>query len=189
MRRTFFNSTVLTLCYSLVVFTGNAQQTEQDRQTSSPVMIESFDWYATRDAPEPTIKYSYRRGLPEGESANFPSQNSSPAGKPEQFIYRLRIRNLSEREIISVAWRYEFFDPLTKELMARLEFESRARIRPRRRKTLYAVSVSPPTKTIDVRLLLLHKKQPYLESATIRTLVFGEASKKNRSSRRFSRLR
>ena len=111
-----------------------AQRPErQDRRILlSQVKVESFDWYSTSEIAEPRlIKNYYRRGLPEGESANFPNENSSRQKDPEKFIYRIRLRNRSDKEIVSVVWHYEFVNPLTKERTATLEFESRERIKPR----------------------------------------------------------
>jgi hypothetical protein len=173
----------LSFCCSIAAISISAQSLpESTGQISSKVKIESFDWYATSDVPgSPKIRNYYRRGgLPEGESANFPpAENSSRAKEPEKFIYRIRIRNLSDKEIASIVWRYEFFNPLTKELAASLEFESRVRVKPRRRKTLYGESFSPPAQTIDISLLLLNKKQPFLESINVKSVTFKESAKKN----------
>lgn len=158
MKSIIFNLTVLMPCFLCAVFNIFAQQAEPDWQTLSQVKIEYFHWYSEREAAEPlAIKNYYRRGcLPIGESANFPIENSARQKEPEKFIYRIKIRNLSEKEIVSVVWRYESFNPLTKELAASLEFKSRVRIEPHRRKTVYGESFSPPTQTIDVNLLLLN---------------------------------
>ena len=174
MKRILSGSAILTICFWAAAIDISAQQTEPARQISSQIKIESFDWFLQSDAGKTrALKNYYGRNLPEGKSANIPTDNSSTTGKAEKFIYRIRIRNLSDKEISSVVWRYQFFNPITGELVASLEFESRARIKPNRRKTLYAETLSPPARAVDVRLLLLNPKQPFKESAAVESLAFA----------------
>lgn len=181
MRRILFSSTILIIGCCLATINISAQQAEPERQIPAQIKIERFDWYAEREAAELTaMRNYYRRGLPEGKTSNFPTENSPPQKDSEKFIYRISIRNLSKKTVEAIVWRYKFFNPLTKELAASLEFESRARIKPNKQKTIYAESFSPPVQIIDANLLLLNKNQPFLESATVKSLVFAEVSKKMR---------
>jgi hypothetical protein len=167
-------SAILTICFCAAVIDISAQRTESERQISSQIKIEDFAWYLeSRGGETPIPKSYYGRNLPEGKSANIPTDNSLPSAKTENFIYRVRIRNLSDREISLVVWRYQFFNSITGELAASLEFESRARIKPNKRKTLYAETLSPPAQVVDARLLLLSPKQPFKESVRVESLVFA----------------
>ena len=182
MKLTILNLTVMLLCFSLPVIDIGAQPPEAERPVSSQVKIESFDWYAERDVGDLVrLKNYYRQGLPEGRSANFPAEDSSRRKDSEKFIYRLRISNLSANEIVAVVWRYEFVNPLTGEPAASLEFESRVRIKPSQRKTIYAESFLPPVPVVDVNWLLLDKKNPFLESAAVQSVVFKEITVKNKN--------
>lgn len=177
MKSALFTATIFVLFYFPAVVNTPAQRAEQK---FSLVKIERFDWYAESEIPEPQrIKSYYPNKFPRGESANFPAENPSSPKTSEQFIYRVSVRNLSEKIIASVVWRYEFVNPLTGETAASLEFESRARIKPGRRKTLYAESSLLPTSVVDVKLLLLNKDQPFLESVTIKSLAFEDSPKRN----------
>ncbi|HLM00934.1 MAG TPA: hypothetical protein VK400_07740 [Pyrinomonadaceae bacterium] len=182
MKKTSLNFTILMLCWLLSVVNISAQQSELDaRQNLSQIKIEHFDWYLQPETAEPkAFKNYYRRGAPQGETTNFPSENSSAQNESEKFIYRIRIRNLSDKEITSIVWRYEFFDPLTKKAAQSLEFESRVRIKPGKRKTIYVESFSPPAQTINVNLLFLNAKQPFLESTAVKSVVFKEISERQR---------
>ena len=182
MKITLLNFTVLMLCCLLSVISISAQQSGRgERQILSQIEIKHFDWYLQQEAAEPqATKNYYRRGVPQGETSNVPSENSLRQNESKKFIYRIRIRNLSDKEIASVVWRYEFFNPLTREPMKSLEFESRVRIKPGKQKTIYVESFSPPTQTIDVNLLYLNEKQPFLESTSIKSVVFKEISEKQR---------
>lgn len=170
------------LCCLLSAISISAQQSgRNERQILSQIEIEHFDCYLQQETAEPqAIKNYYRRGVPQGEISNLPSQNFSRQNESKKFIYRIRIRNLGDKEIASVIWRYEFFNPLTKETAKSLEFESRVRIKPGKRKTIYVESFSPPTQTIDVNLLFLNEKQPFLESTSVKSVVFKELSEKQR---------
>jgi hypothetical protein len=174
MKRILSRWAILTICLWAAVIDISAQQTGPAQRISSQIKIESFDWYLQSDGGKTrTLKNYYGRNLPEGKSANIPTDNSSPTGKAEKFIYRIRIRNLSDKEISSVVWRYQFFNPITGELVASLEFESRARIKPNKRKMLDAETVSPPARVVDARLLRLNPKQPFKESAAVESLAFA----------------
>lgn len=183
MRRILSSSTILIIGCWLATINIFAQPSEPEKQISAQIKIEFFDWYAEREAAEPTaMRNYYRRGLPEGKTSNLPAENSAPPKDSEKFIYRLRLRNLTEKTIEAVVWRYEFFNPLTKKLAASLKFISRARIKPHRRKTLSIESFSPPAQTVDVNLLLLNKEQPFLESANVTSAVFAERLRKSRKN-------
>jgi hypothetical protein len=171
----------IVLVFGLIVHVINAEaQSSEAKATASAIEIESFSWYPKLPEPEMRIvRDGYNRGLPEGNSTNAPSSTNSSQGPDiPRFVYWIKIRNVGDQDIISVVWRYEFFDPLTKTLAARHEFESRSRIRPNKKKTLYAESGSPPTSTINIGLLSLNKDQPFQESATVRSLMLNERFRK-----------
>ncbi|HEX8734508.1 MAG TPA: hypothetical protein VF721_04245 [Pyrinomonadaceae bacterium] len=181
MKIILLNFTVLMLCCLLSAISISAQQSERnERQILSQIEIEHFDCYLQRETAEPQmIKNYYKRGAAQGEISNLPSENFSRQNESQKFIYRIRIRNLSDKEIASVSWRYEFFNPLTKETTESLEFESRVRIKPGKRKTIYVESFSPP-QTVDVNLLFLNEKQPFLESTSVKSVVFKEIAEKQK---------
>ena len=174
MSRRIFSLSILLLSYLLLETEISAQKSAPDEQILSPVTIEFFVWYAENKAAEPKIANFFRRNLPEGESKNFPPSDSSRKKEPGKIIYRLILRNLSDKEITMVVWRYEFFNPTTRETAASIEFQSPVRIKPNKRKTIYADSVMLPAQTIDVSLFLLNKEQPFLESVSVKSLVFKE---------------
>jgi hypothetical protein len=185
MNRILSGSAILMVSFCAVVIDISAQTASRERPLSSHVKIESFDWYSQSEVGAPRLfKNFYGRSQPEGKSANFPTEHSAPDGKAEKFVYRVRVRNLSDREISSVAWRYQFFNPLTGELTTDFEFESRTRIKPNRRKTLYGETFSPPAQVVAVRLLLLNPKQPFKESVTVESLVFAATVDKRNNKRK-----
>jgi hypothetical protein len=147
----------------------SAQQIGQNQKISAQIKIESFDWYAESEILNPPELRNHCRDC--SPVARFKLQTENLPPPSENFIYRIRVRNLSRQTIETIVWAYDFFNPLTKERMASHEFVSRERIKPRKRKTLYAVSSAPPTPIVDANLLAAN--EPYLESATIKSLIFS----------------
>jgi len=158
----------LFLCLSLSTLTGLGQQ------VSDLIKVENFAWYYERQADKPNKIRRYPFGLPEGKSMNFPDPDESRQKSTDKFIYRIRVLNLSDREIGDLEWRYDFVNPLTKEIAASHRFWSPIRIKPKRRKMVSAEGSSPPTTTVPAGLFRLNKDHPYLETATVISLTLRE---------------
>ena len=175
MLDSLFRSAVLTI-FSLSVLNTGAQQRVKVEQAPPEIKVESFDWYLKPLTVEPRVPDErYYHGSPDGESANrFPRRAEKTDVDGPRFVYTIRVRNVGDRAIVLVVWRYDFFDPLTHALSTRHEFETRTHIKPGKRKTLYAESGSPPTPVVEVRSLLLDERQPPTETASVASVTFDQ---------------
>jgi len=168
------NSLVLAAGCTIGGLSVFGQQSEISYPVPLQVRVESFRWYAEPIAQTPVrIPERYRNGVPE----------RPPEKDPYRFVYEIRMRNLTHKDILSVTLKYDLFDRLSGELMSSREFTSDERIKAYGRKTVLCVSRVPPTHVIDTALLLLNNQQPYKESVSITSITFREY-KKGRSVRK-----
>jgi len=148
-----------------VVTAGTLSAQNLITDISSKVVIVESGWYEY--SPEPvyfrrfpsndyfTQPNSYNLGDETFDcySLGLSSHCAALREREKQFAYQVRIRNAGEKQIVALDWDYIFIDPETEKVIERHSFRTQARIRPRKSKTLSEVSVSPPTRVINVRML------------------------------------
>lgn len=162
--------------FLLVIWNVSAQQSFK-QETSADIEIRSADWFSEDEVPNSPMRPLYCRVCPfQGENP-IRNKKTGPLGV-KRFIYRLELRNYGNKEIVSVIWQYNFLDPLTGKVQGKHKFTSRDRIKSGTRKTLSAKSCTPPTRTIDVKLLLRNKKNPYLEVIRVESVIYSDGSRK-----------
>lgn len=181
-----FRIGVLSLCVAelfcgilILASRAPAQELEKDEISVSSVRILSSVWYAASEIPAlPPNNIDCRYCLYRMGKASWLEKSPLERKDDESFVYQIKVQSQTDKEIVYLVWQYDFFNPLTNELLASHEFASRERIKPKRSKTLSVNSYAPPTATINAALLLRNKKQPYLEGATIKWVIFRSDSDK-----------
>ncbi len=157
------------MCSLLVTSKVSAQKTcDQDERLNKLLKVEWSDWYHSTEIPEDfyTKLYCRRCSLP-GEITPSLQSEIYLRKKEEYFVYRIKVLNLSDKEIVNVNWSVEFLHPITRNVIAKHQFETATRIKPGRRKTLSMTSLLPPTPTIDARLIQNYEEQLDNERVTI----------------------
>lgn len=78
----------------------------------------------------------------------------TPKGKPtDGFVYRVKVRNLSDQVVEAVFWEYQFYDPADPALVARRQFLCDVNIRADKEKELEGFSLAGPGDVLDVGIL------------------------------------
>lgn len=75
------------------------------------------------------------------------------------FLYKLSIRNTSDKTIKSIDWDYVFFSANTQSEAGRMEFTSEEKIGPGKNKELTVTARKPPARTISVYALDKNERQ------------------------------
>ena len=94
----------------------------------------------------------------------------------EEFVYRLRVRNLGPKAIKGIWWDYVSFDPETNKELARRSFYNDTKLLPNRTKTVIAVSAKPATSVITVGMLYRAGTETYRELVEIRGVKYTDGS-------------
>ena len=150
-------------------------QSKDQRQIELPtIRIINAGWFPAEllKAPRPR---SYNLNRAESQQDRHPDNDLRDSGL-QKFIYWIKVRNLGDRLIRSLAWKYEFLS--RDSVIDSLEFTSVASIKPLKSRTIYAEMFSPPARTLDVGLLYLNAVQPFRALAAIRSVVYDDISKK-----------
>ncbi len=101
--------------------------------------------------------------------------------REKQFVYQARVRNAGEKQIVALDWEYIFINPKTKQVVGHHSFHTQTRIRSGKSKTLYEVSVSPPTHLIYVRALAKNPEYQFIEQIVVNSIIFLDGSVWTRS--------
>jgi hypothetical protein len=86
------------------------------------------------------------------DSAIVSSQHQVPQSR-YVFVYKVTVKNLSDKTIKSIDWDYVFTDKSTAEELGRREFTSEEKIGPGKSKELVVTISKPPTATISLTAL------------------------------------
>jgi hypothetical protein len=106
---------------------------DDDSATHAPRVVVS------RRAPQPQPP-----PLPAGDARGGNSQRAR-----DGYEYRVRVRNTGAGVVTLVGWDYVFLDADGAREIARHHFESRAKIKPGKEKSLTVFTASPPTHILD----------------------------------------
>jgi hypothetical protein len=92
------------------------------------------------------------------------------------YRYKVTLRNDGVRTIKSIDWDYLFLDPITQQEFARHQFTSDETIKPGKSKEVSVLYLTPPLKTLDVRLLRKKEAAALTEQVVVARIQFSDGS-------------
>lgn len=92
------------------------------------------------------------------------------------YRYKVTLRNEGVKLIKSIDWDYLFYDPITQQELARHQFTSDETIKPGKSKEVSVLYLTPPVKTVDVRLLRKKDAVSFTEQVVIARIEFSDGS-------------
>lgn len=92
------------------------------------------------------------------------------------YRYKVTLRNDGVKVIKSIDWDYLFFDPMTQQELARHQFTSDETIKPGKSKEVSVLYLTPPVKTVDVRLLRKKEASSVAEQVVVARVLFSDGS-------------
>lgn len=128
--------------------------------------VENFDELRRRRVDERRIERARGSGNL-GEAAKVEREmraeqvlkSKPPAAPRYAFIYKVSIKNNSDKTIKSIDWDYVFFSANTQNEAGRLEFTSDEKIGPGKSKEINMMARKPPARTISVYALDKNERQ------------------------------
>ena len=108
-----------------------------------------------------------------------PKMKTDPAGSDNtlSYVYELKLRNDSSKEISAVTWEYVFFAPDTGQEVGRRKFESKERIAGGKVRNLVMRSAIPPTGTVNAAQAAPKSPEKYSEKIVIQSVEYSDGSK------------
>jgi hypothetical protein len=104
---------------------------------------------------------------PSNPTVTFPA---TPGRLPVFYVYTLKIRNVSDKEIEGIAWDYVFIDPNSGAELGRHRFLSYVKVQPNTGVTLKGQMRSPPLRIVSASFTGKHVKP--IERASIQCVLF-----------------
>lgn len=92
------------------------------------------------------------------------------------YRYKVTLRNDGLKVIKSIDWDYLFYDPLTHQEISRHQFTSDETIKPGKSKEVSVLYLTPPVKTVDVRLLRKKEAVSVTEQVVIARIQYSDGS-------------
>ena len=92
------------------------------------------------------------------------------------FVYKVAIKNDSDKAITEFDWDYVFFDAATGAEIGRRQFTGVEKIGPGKSKELIFQVASPPTKTISVYALDKNERRALSEAVVLVRVVYADGS-------------
>ena len=92
------------------------------------------------------------------------------------FVYKVGIKNDSDKTITEFDWDYVFFDAATGAEIGRREFTGVEKIGPGKSKELVFQVSSPPAKTISVYALDKHERRGLTEAVVLVRVAYADGS-------------
>ena len=123
--------------------------------------IENFDEVRARTRNERRIDDAKRGNSAEvdkikrearADAANIAAKHQRAPSR-YVFVYKVTVKNLSDKAIKSIDWDYVFFEHGTENELGRQQFTNDERIGPGKSKELSVTITKPPTKTISLTAL------------------------------------
>jgi hypothetical protein len=99
-----------------------------------------------------------------------------PAPPRYAFLYKVSLRNNTNKTIKAIDWDYTFFSSNTQSETGRLEFTSDAKIAPGKTKELNVMSRHPPAKTVSIYELDKTERQGLDGQVVIMRLEYTDGS-------------
>ena len=107
-----------------------------------------------------------------------PRMKTDPASNSMlSYVYELKLRNDSSKEISAVTWEYVFFTPDTGQEVGRRKFESKERIAGGKVRNLVMRSAIPPTGTFNAAQAASKSPEKYSEKIVIQSVEYSDGSK------------
>lgn len=92
------------------------------------------------------------------------------------YIYEVKVRNTGVKEIRTLTWEYEFFEPGTERLVGRLRIVSNVNISPGKTRNVLVRTTSSPTGTVDATKAGKKPQDQYSERVVIRSVSYADGS-------------
>lgn len=92
------------------------------------------------------------------------------------YTYEAKVRNDGQKDIQSLIWDYVFYEKGTEKEVGRLRFKSKAGIAPGKIKNLVIHSLSPPTDSIDAKIVAKQAREEYTERIVIQQIQYEDGS-------------
>lgn len=140
-----------------------------------PELVYSRRVFSGDDVSRPYFYNSLNKTL-DCYSFGLSNTCSVARGREKQFVYQIKVRNAGEKQIVALDWEYIFINPETEKVVERRSFHTQARIRPGKSGTLSEISVSPPTRVINVRMLEKSPENQVAGRIVINSVIFLDGS-------------
>jgi hypothetical protein len=127
----------------------------------------------TAGTDNPSGKLIFKPEKRQSESSVEKKRGSASAN----YIYEVKVKNISEKEIKVLALDYLFFDSDTKRLLGRRRLVNKNNIAAGKTKNLVFSSVIPPTGTIKAKNVEKKTSERYLEQVIIRSVEYVDGTK------------
>jgi hypothetical protein len=99
-----------------------------------------------------------------------------PVPGPESYVYKARVKNTGNREILAVRWDYVFTDAGTREVVGRHQFHSTNKIRPGKEVSLAGASASPPAKVVSAEALSRDAQAPFTGRVIVMCIIYSDGT-------------
>ncbi len=99
-----------------------------------------------------------------------------PPPASEQYVYEVKLGNTGNKTITALVLEYVFLEPDTGEQVNKHRFSTAAKIRPGKNQTLFGLSNSPPTRTVDARNAGKDWHGLYLEKVVIYRIDYDDGT-------------
>jgi len=93
------------------------------------------------------------------------------------YVYELKVRNTGQKEIRTLTWEYVFFETGTTQEVGRLQFVSKASMKPGQTRNIVVRSTEAPAGTIDAAKAGKNARDQYSEQIVIRNLGYADGSR------------
>jgi hypothetical protein len=146
--------------------------------------IENFDEMRARTRNEKRIEDAKRGNSAEvdkirrearADAANIAAQHKSTPSR-YVFVYKLTLRNSSNKVIKSVDWDYIFLDRASLSEIGHQQFTSEDKIASGKAKELTVVIKKPPTHTISLTALNNNERDALSERVVLVRIVYADGS-------------
>lgn len=158
---------------------------ERIRQRASAAPVETYSTLREQGLAEARLQASRNAQNKEATSRNETSTFRTEEAKAQArqadlpldgYRYNVTLRNDGGKVIKSVDWDYIFIDPATQKEAARHQFTSDETIKPGKSKEVSVLYLTPPVKTVNVKML--DKKNPmrFEERVVVARILFSDGS-------------
>ena len=146
--------------------------------------VENFDEMRARTRNEKRVEDA-KRGNPaevdkikreaRADAANIASQHKSTPSR-YVFVYKVTVRNSSDKAIKSIDWDYIFLDRASLSEIGHHQFTSEDKITPGKAKELTIVASKPPTHTISLTALNNNERNALSERVVLVRILYADGS-------------
>ena len=140
---------------------------------------EELQRQAAAEANENRIRQG-EPALPPVVRKSAPETKSAPEAKASRlkaiYVYELKVRNTGQQEIRTLTWEYVFFEPGTTQGVGRLQFVSKASMKPGQTRNIVVRSTEAPAGTINATKAGKNARDQYSEQIVIRKVGYADGS-------------